>query len=106
MVQYLRVHGKQERSVAMANRTGHLGRFTTVSGLITTWTALEFTSMTITSYMKDSSKMTRSKATVTTNGLTEESIVAGGNKVSNMVLGSIQAVKKTKNTVFGNMESA
>ena len=92
--------------MAMANRTGPLAKYIMASGLRTTWMALEFTSMTTTSYMKDNSKMIRSKATVTTNGLTEESIVAGGNKVSNMVLGSIQAVKKTKNTVFGNMESA
>ena len=91
--------------MVMGNKTGHPGKYTTASGLITTWMALEFTSMTTTSHMKDRSRTIKSKASVITNGQTEGSIVAGGNKVSNMVLASIQAAKKTKNTVFGNMAS-
>ena len=92
--------------MGMANRTGLPGKSTMANGLITTWMALEFTSMTTMSHMKDRLRTIKSKATGTTNGQTAGNIAAGGNKVSNMVLGSIQAVKKTKNTVFGNMASA
>ena len=98
-------HGREERSVAMVNRTGHLVKSTMASGLIITWMALGFTFTTTMSHMRDSSRTIKSKVSVTTNGQTEGSIVAGGNKVSNMVLVSIQAVKKMKNTVFGNMVS-
>ena len=88
--------------MAMVNRTGHLVKSTMANGLITTWMALGFTFTTTMSHMRDSSRTIKSKVSVTTNGQTEGSIVAGGNKVSNMVLASIQAVKKMKNTVFGN----
>ena len=92
--------------MAMASRTGPLAKYIMASGQRTTWMALEFTSMMTMSYMKDSSRMIRSKDTVTTNGQTEGSIAAGGNKVSNTVLAYIQAVKEMKNTVSGSTASA
>ena len=43
---------------------------------------------------------------MTTNGQTEGSTVAGGNKVSNMATASILGAEATRNTGFGNMVSA
>ena len=49
---------------------------------------------------------TKSRATVSTDGQTAESTVAGGNKVSNMASASILGAEATRNTGFGNMVSA
>ena len=49
---------------------------------------------------------TKSKVMDSTSGQTAESTKAGGIKVSNMASASTRAAKRTRNSGFGNTESA